>query len=107
MKERDPEFNVVEVKSGFATYRWMNLEGNKAVYIEDIYVVPEHRKGNIATELSEIIQKKAKERGCTYLLGTVDVSKPTATDSIKVLLAHGMSLVNYHEHNTLWFKKEI
>ena len=107
MKEKDSNFHVLEQEYGFATYRYMDFGQEKAVYIEDIYVVPDRRKENLASKMSAEIVEVGRAKGCTYMLGTVDLSLPSATESIKVLLAHGMRLVNYFENNTLWFTKEI
>lgn len=79
MQERDPEFNSIVDEYGFATYRYLDFGATKAVYIEDLYVKPCYRKSNKASELSEKVQKIAKEKGCTMLLGTVDITRSTAS----------------------------
>ena len=103
---RNPDLHILEKDYGFATYKYMDLGVGKAVYIEDIYVEEKYRGLYKATELSEEIQNIAKSDGCTYLLGTVNVSAPNPNDSIKVLLAHGMSVLKA-ENNAIWFFKPI
>ena len=106
LKERDPSINVIELPEGFATYKYMDLGSAKAVYIEDIYVSPEHRDENIASKMSQMVQDKAKLDGCEYLLGTVCPESKGSTASLKVLLAHGMTLLK-SEPNLVWFYKEL
>ena len=105
-RERNPDFNVYETNTGFATYYYTSYNDEKAVYIEDIYVAPEYRNAAAASLISKVVQNIAIEEGCLHLLGTVDVSRPTATDSLRVLLAHGMTVVT-NENNLIWFTKEL
>jgi GNAT superfamily N-acetyltransferase len=106
LKERNPELNVYECDKGFATYKYMNLGEYKAVYIEDIYVAPEYRNENVASKMSSIIRDIAKQEGCKYMLGTVCPSSNGSTDSLRVLLAHGMTLLK-SEDNLIWFYKDL
>lgn len=106
LRERDPSLKVLEVKEGFATYKYLDLGNEKAVYIEDIYVLPEYRNQDIASRMSEMVQDEAKMDGCKYLLGTVCPSSNNATASLKVLLAHGMTLLK-SENDLIWMYKEI
>ena len=85
------EDHILEIESGFATYRYL-LDG--ACYLVDIYVTPEARKRYLATELADSISAKARERGCNRLVGTVVPSAKNSTDSLRVLLAYGMRLVS-------------
>lgn len=107
IRERNPDTKVLELPNeGFATYKYMDMGSGMAVYIEDIYVVPEMRDQNIASKMSKIIQDEAKLDGCIYLLGTVCPSSNNSTASLKVLLAHGMTLIK-SEPDLIWFYKEI
>lgn len=81
---------ILESQDGFATYRFIN--DGKSVYIIDIFTKPEVRKTGYAAALADIIVKRAKEKGCTELIGTVVPSTKGATTSLKVLLAYGMEL---------------
>jgi ribosomal protein S18 acetylase RimI-like enzyme len=95
---------VLEIPEGFATYRYIN--DNKAVYIIDIYVLPEFRNKKIACEMADRIVKEAKELGCKELIGTVVPSAKGSTASLKVLLGYGMTL-NSAANDVVVFRKEI
>lgn len=95
---------VLELGYGFATYRFLNE--NKTVYIVDIYVKPEHRKKNVASEIADKIVDIAKQRGAVELIGTVSPQLKSATTSLKVLLGYGMQLHSASEQAII-LKKEI
>lgn len=105
LKERLGD-EIVLRDEGFATYRFVDDCGTPAVYIVDIYVRPDFRKTKIASEMADSIANIAKEKGYHRLIGSVDSTAKTATDSIKVLLAYGMQ---FHRQapGGLIFKKEI
>ncbi len=94
---------IIEIEEGFATYRYINTQ---TVYIIDIFVLPEHRKKRIAFKLVDMIVQKAKERGCTELLGTVSPTSPVGTISMKGHLAYGMTLHSV-ANNAIILKKDI
>ncbi len=81
---------ILENEYGFATYRF--LENCKTVYIVDIYVVPEMREKGIAADMANQIEKIAKEKGCTDMIGTVLPSAKGSNTSLAVLLSYGMKL---------------
>ncbi len=95
---------IVETEKGFATYRF--LENPKAVYIIDIYVSPKHRKEGIASTLADKVGDIAKEWGYTEMLGSVVPSAKGSTDSLRVLLAYGMTLKSA-DKDFVVFTKEI
>lgn len=94
---------IIEDETGFATYRYLS---EKEVYIVDIYTRPEHRKKHCAAKMADYICAKAKEKGCTVLIGTVNPTAKGSTDSLRVLLAYGMTLVK-SEANVIVLKKDI
>ena len=102
IKERRPDCRVLKHDFGFAIYSFTN----DAVYIEEIYVKPDFRKENIASQLSETIQQEALGLGYKKLLGSVSASAEGSTDSIRVLLSHGMSLLSSQD-DLIWFSKEL
>lgn len=97
---------IIENANGFATYRFIDSNGVPAVYIVDIYVVPDARKSKLASEMADEIVKIGLHNGCRQLIGTVCPSAKGATDSLKVLLAYGMSLFSA-DKDVIIFKKEI
>lgn len=97
---------IVEKSCGFATYRFLHKDDVPCVYIVDIYVKPEFRKSMVATEMADEIVEKGRAAGCKMLLGTVNPSTHSATESLKVLLGYGMSLHSCSS-DMIIFKKEI
>lgn len=94
--------SIIEDEFGFATYYFQN----DCCYIEDIYVVREKRKENIASKYADKIAEEAKSKGMKYLVGSVKPSANGSTVSLKVLLGYGFQLVAAQE-DFIWFKKEI
>lgn len=101
IKEREG-LDLVSVEMGFATYKIHE----EVVYIQDIYVAPEYRRGHVATELAEKIAGMGKEAGCKYITGSVCLSVGNPTDSMRVLLAYGMEFLNL-QGDMMYFKKEL
>lgn len=97
---------IIELEHAFATYRYLDHQGIKAVYIVDIYVSPEFRKTNVASTIADNIVQEALLFGCKVLLGSVVPSNKSSTASVKVLLAYGMRLES-STNDFLLFKKEI
>lgn len=101
IKERE-QMQIVENEFGFATYK---IFGEEA-YIQDIYVVPEMRKTGMARTLADQICFYAKEQGAKKVFGSVDPNAKGATESVKVLLAYGMS-IHSTAGNLIYFSKNI
>lgn len=95
---------IIENSKGFCTYRYIN-EG-RSVYIIDIYVIPEFRKSRYASDLADLVAARAKDEGCTEMLGTVNPSAKNSTTSIKVLLGYGMEL-HSSSNDIIIFRKDI
>lgn len=95
---------IIEIDKGFATYRY--IDNGKTVYIMDIYVLSEFRKENLASTMADIIVGEAIMNGCNKLLGSVVPSNKNSTDSIRVLLAYGMTLESSSQ-DFIVFRKEI
>lgn len=97
------EDRIIETEVGFVTYRFIN---EKTAYIIDIFIRPDKRKHGLAALLADMVVVKAKERGCTELLGTVLPTTKAATESLKVLLAYGMTLKGL-ENGLIVFRKDL
>lgn len=82
--------HIIERPDGFATYRYVN--DDRAVYIVDIFVIPEARKKGLAAEMADLIGEQGRMNGCKEMLGTVVPSSKNSTTSMKILLAYGMTL---------------
>lgn len=101
LKERE-NVESIESEYGFATYSIHEQE----CYIRDIWVQPQFRQLNHATTLADCIVKIAKDKGCTFIIGTVCPAANNSTESLKVLLGYKMKLVSSKE-NLIIFRKEI
>lgn len=95
---------IIEKPQGYVTYRYMN--NDKTVYIIDIYIIPEFRRGNLASSLADEVVAEAKQRGCVDLIGTVMPSAKNSTTSLKVLMGYGMTL-NSAANDVIVFRKEL
>lgn len=86
-KEREG-FETIENDKGCLTYR---ISGDEC-YIKDIFVLKEHRRSNVATELADECSKIARDSNCKFLSGTIVPSTRGATDSMMGLVAYGFEI---------------
>jgi GNAT superfamily N-acetyltransferase len=94
---------IVESDKGFATYQMFS---NGECYLQDLFVVPEHRQSHVATEMADQVVTIAKEHGCHSLIGSVCIDDREATRNLKVFLKYGMRV--YKLAGTMIFlNKEI
>lgn len=97
---------ILETDRGFATYRYIDHEGIKSVYIIDIYVLPECRQQGFASYMTEIIAKKSASDGCKQMFGTVMPSSKGSTLSLKAQLGNGFELSSSAQ-DAIILRKEI
>jgi hypothetical protein len=102
LKEKTSD-KIIEVDKGFITYRFID---EKTVYIVDLFIRPEFRRDNIASQMADCVVAEAKQKGCIKLIGSVIPSNKNSTISLKVLLGYGMSLES-STNDFIVFKKEI
>ena len=102
ISERSNE-SIIESDRGFVSFKRID---EKSMYMVDMYVVPEHRNLSNAKKMADFIAECAKRDGCTRLLGSVVPSTNNATDSIKVLIAYGMSLLSSSD-DLIMFGKDL
>lgn len=95
---------VIEIEEGFITFRW--LHNTKQVYIVDIFVRPDKRNKGFASVLADKVAEMAKVIGYTEVLGTVVPSTNHSTESLRVLLSYGMTLLSA-SNDLIVFKKDI
>jgi len=91
---------TLETPKGFVTYLCPE-EG--MVYIQDIYVVPEHRRQRVATELADAVVELTKAH---VLVGSIDTTANYAHESLLELLYYDMKLWKV-EDNLIFFKKDL
>ena len=94
--------DTLESPIGFATFEF----ADDVVYIEDIYVIPEHRKSGEASRLADRICDIARDRGCKRVMGSVAPQANGATESCKVLLAYGFKIFK-STPDLVYFVKEL
>ena len=93
---------TLEDDKGFATF---DINGEYC-YIVDIFVIKSERRTHSATAYADRVVEMAKERGCKFLLGTVDPRAFGAEISTKVILSYGYKYREFKD-NLIWFIKEI
>lgn len=101
LKEREG-LEVLETELGFVAYKFRPLD----CYIQDIYVVPTHRKAGVAASLADRVVEVAKFKGYHILTGSVDQRAQGSDDSAKVLIAYGMQPYTV-ENSVVYYYKEI
>jgi predicted GNAT family acetyltransferase len=100
IKERE-DLETLEKEHGFATYKFRSTD----CYIQDIYVLPSHRKSGLAASMANEISQLAKQQGYKILTGSVDSRANGATDSHTVLKAYGMKPYVTEDYVTYYFKE--
>jgi len=93
---------ILETPWGFGTYFFSGEE----CYLQDVYIIPEMRKQNKASDIAATIEAIAKKKGCKKLLGSVVPTNKNSTSSLKVLLAYGFTLKSATQ-NFILFEKEL
>ena len=101
IQEREGK-HILEEENGFATYSFLK----DGVYIEDIFVSPDHRHSHLAASIADRIANIAKEKGFNRMYGSVVPSANHSTSSLKVLIAYGMQL-DSATNNFILMKKDI
>ena len=96
---------IYEDERGFITYYYLT-DPVAGLMIEDIYVLPEHRKKGVASSMADKLVAKAKELGYKQCWGQVCPAAKNSTESMKVMLAWGLKLDSVN--NTIIFlRKDI
>lgn len=102
LEERTPGTSAVYSDKGFCTYSITEEE----CYIIDLYVKPEYRFENVASEFGDQISEIARNAGCKYLSGTVATNTANPTASTLVLIAYGFS-IHVAKDELIIFKKDL
>jgi len=93
---------MIESDKGFIVY---SITPN-AIYVEDVWVAPAHRRNGVASKFGKMIEEIALERGLHIMLSSVDPRAKNATESLKFILEYGCKLDSCTE-NFILLKKEI
>lgn len=78
----------------------------KYCLIHDMFVSKNTRGNRTSAKLADAVTEKAKEAGCTTLVGFVRLPSPYATISMKCQIEYGFKVVKA-EQNTITLEKEI
>lgn len=73
---------------GWASYK---IDGDEC-YINHCYLAPDFRSAHLMSELCSHIEMIAREAGCKYMTGTVDVESTNPIRSIKMMATDGYSI---------------
>jgi GNAT superfamily N-acetyltransferase len=79
---------TIEHEHGFITYVFLGPD----CYIEDIFVHPDHRNGQIAYAMTKQVEALAREKKCEALLGTVQVKFADPTTITKKMIDYGFKI---------------
>ena len=94
---------LVRVEHGFAIYK---DAGDDFGYLQDMFVLPEHRKTGEGWQLFHKIVDIAKKSNKKALLTTTDTASNGATDSALIILKAGFSILKL-ENTLIWYILEI
>ncbi len=95
--------SAIETDYGFIVYDFYE---NQDVYLEEIYVKPEHRRKKAATELVDMVIEIAKLKGSKNVWASIVPSKNNPTSSMEAHIAYGFKIKAASE-NMIWMIKEI
>lgn len=101
IKERQ-DAESLESDIGFVTYQINKTE----CFINDMYVKPEYRKSNKASDLIRQLSAIAKAAGCTEITATVCPSANNSTQALHAALHIGFRL-KASGNNYVLISKEI
>lgn len=79
---------VLEFDFGFALVKPLS----DALYLQDIFVLPEHRQKGCGRHMLEVVEAAALGMGFNKVVGSCDPVANGATESMKAMFACGFSL---------------
>jgi len=92
----------IEKDYGFISYE----ELPEGLYVKNIYVTPSEQGKGYGRKLMEEVVKLGIDMGKDYLLGSIQMTSPTKTDSLKAHLVGGFEPYTA-ETGILYLKKEL
>lgn len=101
IKEREG-YHTIEDETFFLTFKKIE----DALYVRDIYIVPEHRSKGKSIELGKLTQQVAKELDCQVLLGSVDKGTYGWERNKEIMLKFGYKQIN-EDGDFIQFIKEL
>ena len=78
------------------------------LYLEDIYVLPEHRSRGVAQKMSDYAFDVAKKTGFKFLHASCNIKAKNSEYSCKIIIENKFKFLSLDEKNDMiYFKKEI
>lgn len=96
-------FSILEEPRGFATYKQIDQD---TYYLRDVFVMKEHRKSGVGSELLAKISEIAKENGAKRIQGSVCLDAKNVEQSMAVIIASGFRFLR-GQGNMLYFVLDI
>lgn len=102
LKERQ-NAEVLEHEHGLFVYTFL---GDGKLYLQDMYVEPEHRRTGVSHILFARLLKIAKEKEITTIIGSTDIQANNAEAGLLAALSVGFKITGI-DKNMIWYSKEI
>jgi len=99
-------FEIIEDSEGFITYQFIEQEGQKWCYIEELYVIPEKRRTGKVVELADAVTLIAKQNNCVKLLGSIVPSLANSHRRMEILMSYNFKL-HSSQSDLVFLTKEI
>lgn len=97
---------TITTKFGFATYQLFD----QAVYLVDIYILPEYRRNRLVGILEEAVIEIGKAYGCSTILGSISLNlkKKHFFRSKAMMHTYGYKFKSLdRNHKIIYMSKEI
>lgn len=102
LKEREGK-EVISTQKYLVIYK--HYPESRQLYIADFYVSPKFRKQKIGTHAMDMIVSIAKDRGCTHLACTTDMTTNNWEKADAGLLVYGFKQINQDETIRYYYKE--
>lgn len=94
---------ILETEQGWISFDFI---GKDVVYVADMYVVPEHRRSKVGTELVNKVVEEVIKLDRKILMSSVDVTSKDALISLRGMEAYGMKIYSV-QGTVVYFVKPI
>ena len=101
-KSETTETHFIEHEYGFISYSLLP----DALFLEDIWIAPEHRKSGLGAALVAQAEEVGREAGKQTSLALIHLSSKTSTESLKAHLTVGF-LPFLAEDGKIWLRRAI
>jgi hypothetical protein len=93
---------LIREEGGFITYKIFD----DILFINDVFVMQEHRQGNTFFRLAKQAEMQGKMAGAKKIRGLVWINTSDPTHSLKAIMSYGLKVVG-SEKNVIILEKEI